>query len=131
MKLKHVGLNIQRKEELVEFYQNILGFQFEYQFDLSAGLCDDIFGVNKQLKVFMYKQEDILFELFVHAVKPGKSFSHICIEVKDREKIATKCEQSSYQVIRIKRIDKPDILFVKDKAENIFELKMGNNENLS
>ena len=123
MKLDHIGLNIQRKEELVDFYQNILGFQFEYQFDMSAELCDDIFGVNKQLKVFLYKREDILLELFVHSVNPGKSFSHICFEVKDRERIATKCEQSRYQVIRIKRIDRPDILFIKDKAGNVFELK--------
>ena len=123
MELKHVGLNIQRKEELVDFYQNILGFQFEYQFDMSAELCDDIFGVNKQLKVFLYKREDILLELFVHSVNHGKSFSHICFAVKDRERIATKCEQSRYQVIRIKRIDRPDILFVEDKAGDVFELK--------
>ena len=123
MKLNHIGLNIQSEEEIVNFYQNILGFQFEYQFDMSAELCDAIFGVNKQLKVFLYKREDILLELFVHSVNPGKSFSHICFEVKDRERIAAKCEQSSYQVIRIKRIDKPEILFVLDEAGNVFELK--------
>ncbi len=131
MKLNHVGLNIQSEEEIVDFYQNILGFDFEYQFDMPTELGDEIFGVNKQLKVFLYKREDILLELFVHSVNAKKSFSHTCFEVEDREKIATKCEQSKYQVIRIRRIDKPDILFVKDKAGNIFELKMGNNENLS
>jgi catechol 2,3-dioxygenase-like lactoylglutathione lyase family enzyme len=123
MELKHIGLNFQRKEELVDFYQNILGFQFEYQFDMSAELCDDIFGVNKQLKVFLYKREDMLLELFVHSVNLINGFSHICFAVEDREIIATKCEQSRYQVIRIKRIDNPDILFVKDKVGNIFELK--------
>ncbi len=124
MKLNHVGLNIQGKEELLDFYQNILGFHSEYQFELPAEMCDKIFGVNKQLKVYSYKRDDIFLELFVYPVKPLKSFSHICLELEDRESIATKCEQSKYQVIRIKRIDRPDILFVKDKAGNVFELKL-------
>lgn len=123
MELKHVGLNIQSEEELVDFYQNILGFQFEYQFDMSAELCNEIFGINKRLKVFMYKKADVLLELFIHSVKPVKGFSHSCLEVQDRGSIAAKCEQNNYQVIRIKRIDRPDILFVKDKAGNAFELK--------
>jgi len=123
MKIHHVGLNIQSEEETVDFYQNILGFHFEYQFDMPTELGDNIFGVNKQIKVFLYKKEDTLLELFVHSVNPYKSFSHICFEVKDRESIAAKCEKNKYQVIRIKRIDRADILFVKDKAGNIFELK--------
>jgi catechol 2,3-dioxygenase-like lactoylglutathione lyase family enzyme len=125
MKLYHVGLNIQSEAEVVNFYQNILGFHFEYQFDMPAELGNNIFGVNKQLKVFLYIKEDILLELFVHSVNTGNSFSHIGFEVKDRESIATKCEESKYQVIRIKRTEKADILFVKDKAGNIFELKNG------
>jgi len=124
MKLNHVGLNVKSEEEIVNFYQNILGFHSEYQFELPAEMCDNIFGVNKQLKVYSYKRDDIFLELFIHSENPGNSFSHICLELEDRESIATKCEQSKYQVIRIKRVDRPDILFVKDKAGNIFELKL-------
>ncbi len=123
MKLNHVGLNVQSEGEIVDFYQNILGFHLEYQFDLPAEMCDKIFGVNKQIKVYSYKRDDIFLELFVYPVKPLKGFLHTCLELEDRESIATKCEQSSYQVIRIERVDRPDILFVKDKAGNIFELK--------
>jgi len=62
-------------------------------------------------------------ELFVYAVAPGKGFPHICLEVTNREKIVTKCEQWHYPVLRTKRDDKPDLLFVQDKAGNLFELK--------
>jgi catechol 2,3-dioxygenase-like lactoylglutathione lyase family enzyme len=127
MKLNHTGLNIQSEEEVIDFYQNMLGFHFEYQFDLSAELAKDIFGLNKSVKAFLCKREDILLELFVHTGYPDKGFSHICLEVKDRESIAAKCKDNGYQVIRIERSDRPDILFVKDKGENIFELKMDNN----
>jgi len=125
MQLNHIGLNIQSEEEIVNFYQNILGFHFEHQFDMPVELGNNIFGVNKQLKVFLYKKENILLELFVHSANRGNSCSHICFKIKDRDSIATKCEESNYQVIRIKRIEKADILFVKDKAGNIFELKDG------
>ena len=131
MKLHHIGLNIQSENEIEDFYQNILGFHFEYQFDLPEELVNNIFGLHKQITVFLYKREDILLELFVHTINADRGFSHICLEVKDRESIAAKCEKNGYQVIRIKRNDKADILFVKDKIENIFELKIKNNENLS
>ena len=123
MKLNHVGLNIQSEEEIVNFYQNILGFHFEYQFDMPTELSHNIFGINKQLKVFLYKKGDALLELFVYSVNPNKRFSHLCFEVKDRESIAAKCEKSRCQVIRIKRIDRNDILFVKNVSGNIFELR--------
>ena len=123
MKLSHIGLNIQRKEELVDFYQNILGFYFEYQFALNTVFATKIFGVTKQPEVFLYKNENLYFELFVYPENTTMGFTHICIEVIDREKIAKKSENAGYPITRIQRNDKPDILFIKDKAGNIFELK--------
>lgn len=123
MKLNHIALNIQSEEEAVDFYQDILGFHFEYKFDLSAEMAKDIFSINKVSKAFVYKKEDVVLELFVHADSEVKGFTHLCIEVKDREKIAVACEEKGYPVVRIKRTDKADLLFVKDKAGNVFELK--------
>jgi len=124
MKIDHVGLNIQSEEEIVDFYQNILGFHFEYQFDLKLVLATKIFGIEKQPKVFLYNNENMQLELFVYPEKTKQGFAHICIEVIDREIIAKKCENAGYPPItRIQRNDKPDILFIRDKAGNIFELK--------
>jgi len=74
----------------------------------------------------LYKREGILLELFVHSSVPNHGFSHICLEIKDRENIVSRCEESEYKVVRIKRNGRTDMLFIKDKAENIFELKEGN-----
>lgn len=123
MKLNHIGLNIQRKEELVDFYQNILGLYLEHQFDLKPVLATKIFGIGKQSEVFLCKNENIVLELFVYPENTTLGFAHICIDVVDREIITKKCEKAGYPIIRIKRDDKPEILFVKDKAGNIFELK--------
>lgn len=124
MKLNHAGLNIQSEDEIVNFYENILGFNLEYQFDTPPELSDNIFGINKQLKVFLYKKEALLFELFVHFENFKQGFSHLCLEVKDREQMITKCEKCDYKVKRIERNNRPDLLFIEDKAGNIFELKI-------
>lgn len=131
MKLNHIGLNIQRKEEVVDFYHNILGFHLEYQFDLKSSLAANIFSMGKQSEVFLYKKENLLLELFIHHENTTQGFAHICIEIKEREKIAGQCEDAGYPVIRIRRNNKPDLLFIKDKTGNIFELKNESNENLS
>ena len=123
MKLNHIGLNIQGKEELINFYQNILGFHLEYQFDLNPVLALKIFGVEKQPEVFLYTNKNVHLELFVYPEQSIQGFTHNCIEVTDREIIAKKCTNEGYQITRIQRNDKPDILFIRDKAGNIFELK--------
>jgi len=122
MKLNHIGLNIQRKEEMVDFYQNILGFHLEHQFDLKSSLATNIFGMGKQSEVSLFKKENLLLELFIHHENTTQGFTHICIEVKEREKIAEKCGDAGYPVIRIPRSNKPDLLFIRDKIGNIFEL---------
>lgn len=123
IKLNHIGLNIQSETELVDFYQNILGFHLEHQFELNSVFASKIFGMNKQPEVFHYKNENLYFELFVYPEKTTQGFAHICIEVIDRDIIAKKCENMGYPVTRIQRNDKPDILFIRDNAGNIFELK--------
>lgn len=123
MKLNHVGLNIQGKEELVDFYQNILGFQPEHQFNLTPVLATKIFGIGKQVEVFLFKNDNLVLELFVYPGNTKQCFAHICIDVANREIIAKKCKNAGYPIKRIQRNDKPDILFVEDKAGNIFELK--------
>ena len=127
MRLNHIGLNIRRKEELVDFYQNLLGFHLKHQFDLKSSFAANIFGIEKRQEVFLYKKQDLLIELFIYPENTKQGFAHICIEVKDREKIAGKCEDAGYPVTRIQRSGKPGLLFIKDKAGNIFELKNESN----
>ena len=123
MKLSHIALNIESKEELVDFYQNILEFNLEYQFELNSDFATKFFGITKQADVFLYKNEDLQLELFINTANKNIGFSHICIEVLDREIIAEKSAKAGYPVLRIERTDRPDVLFVKDKSGNIFELK--------
>ncbi len=123
MKLNHIALTIESKEELKDFYQNILGFKLEYEYDIDANLADTIFGVSKETEVFRYSKNDLHFEFFVSDKKTTPIFTHIGVDVEDREAVATKCKKAGYKVTRVERSHKYDLLFVSDKAGNKFELK--------
>ena len=123
MKLNHIALSIQNKEELTDFYQNILGFRLAYQYEIDATLSSTLFDINKPAEVFRYSKNDLHIEFFVSNAKTIPAFAHIGIEVENREVIADKCKRAGYQVIRVERKEKYDLLFVSDKAGNKFELK--------
>lgn len=124
MELSHIGLNIKDKNELVDFYENILGFNLEYQFEMDSAYAKQLFTLEKPTEVFLYKKDLLSLELFVQPEAIPDGFSHVCIQINDRDFIAEKCKNSGYPVIRITRNNKPDILFIKDKAGNSFELKI-------
>jgi len=123
MKLTHIGLNVQSKEELVDFYQNILDFHLDYQFNLDSVLTNKIFGIREQIEIFLYTDENMKLELFVCPEPLKLGFSHICVEVTDRDMIVHKGKIAGYPVIRIERNNKPDMLFIRDKSGNVFELQ--------
>lgn len=123
MKLNHIALTIQNKEELVSFYQNILGFSLEYQFEIDATLSGTIFGIDKQVEVYRYSKDNLHFEFFIATEKTMPAFAHIGLDVEDREAMAEKCKKAGYEVTRMEREEKYDLIFVRDKAGNKFELK--------
>ncbi len=123
MKLKHIALNIQKKEELVDFYENILGFHLVHQYELNATFAQKIFGIDTQTDVFIYSNFTIDIELFILPEKTKKGFAHICVETEDRDILVERCKKGGYQIIKIEREEKEDLIFIIDNAENKFELK--------
>ncbi len=123
MKLNHIALSIQNKEEIIDFYQNILDFCFEYKYEIDETLSSTIFNIEKPVEVFKYSKNDLYFEFFITTEKTIPAFAHIGIELEDREVIIEKCKKAGYQVTRVERKEKHDLLFVSDKAGNKFELK--------
>ena len=123
MKLNHIALTIQNKEDLIDFYQNILEFSFEYQYEIDPTLASTIFDIEEQTEIFRYSKDNLDLELFVSTEKTIPAFAHIGVDVADREMILEKCKKAGYEITRVERKDKYDLLFVSDKAGNKFELK--------
>ena len=122
MKLEHIALTIFDIKEVKNFYINILGMTELKTFVLNKIVTQKIFNINKDASVFFLQKDDLFFEIFVSNEKLKKGFNHICISVKDRENLIEKSEAQNYQSIRIKR-DFSDLIFIKDKSGNIFEIK--------
>jgi catechol 2,3-dioxygenase-like lactoylglutathione lyase family enzyme len=130
MQLNHIGLNISDVSEVKHFYQDVLGLQLERGFDISRPVSQKFFGINGATKVFIVRNAHLRLELFVYDSPLKMGYGHLCVEVADREQTVLKCEEKLYRILRMKR-EKGDLLFVKDKAGNIFELKNMPDENLS
>jgi catechol 2,3-dioxygenase-like lactoylglutathione lyase family enzyme len=122
MRLNHIGLNISHAGEPNQFYQEILGFVPLHDFSLPKDISHLLFGIEEETKVFVLQNGQVKLELFLHHHPIAPGYAHLCLEMDDREETVRKGSASGYQVIRRKR-EKGDLLFIKDKSGNLFELK--------
>ena len=125
MNLEHVALNIADLKEIESFYCEILGMSEIRHFVLDKNLAREIFGIEKETTVYQLKKNEIFLEIFLIPERFEYGFSHLCISISNREEIANKADQNGYSCMRLKR-GNSDMIFIKDKSGNIFELKQSN-----
>ena len=125
MNLEHVALTITDPKEIKNYYHEILGMVEIRNFKLEKDLAREIFGIEKETTIFHLQKDELLLEIFLIPERFENGFSHLCISISDREEIANKAHQNGYACIRLKR-GNPDMIFIKDKSGNIFELKQTN-----
>jgi len=121
MKLEHIAITINHSDEIINFYERILGMEQERNFVLDKTLSTKIFGVNGNLPVYLMKREDFVLEIFIYKQKL-QSVNHLCISVENRENLIKEVQEKGYETIIIER-EQPDLVFIKDKSGNIFEIK--------
>lgn len=122
MKLNHIGLNIAGASEVDHFYTSILKCWPDKNFELTEAFSMEVFQQKGATRVFTVRNADMVLELFLTKEIHPLAYQHLCIEVGDRDHIAEKARAYGYPVIRIKG-KSADLLFIKDKAGNIFELQ--------
>ena len=118
----HIGITIKDRAEVENFYKNILGFELIKIFTISASLSEKIFNLEKDVEVALVCRKDFTIELFICKIKNKQNYEHICIMVENREQIIKKALENNYPCIIIER-DPFDIVFIRDKAGNLFEIK--------
>lgn len=65
MNLEHIALTVTDYKEISRFYQEILGFSEVRSFVLKKDLAREIFGIEKETKVFHLQKDDLLLEIFL------------------------------------------------------------------
>ena len=122
MKLEHIGITINEKSEIQDFYVNILGMKVIREFVLVKKLALQLFNIEKDVPVFLLEKNNVTLELFIINNKVAPIFNHFCFSVENRDEIYNKSVVSRYKNYRKKR-EFSDLIFIYDKAGNIFELK--------
>ena len=122
MKLEHIAITVSEPADIKDFYLDILGMKEVKKFVLNKVLANKIFGINNETLVFLLQKEDIFLEVFVTPEQKKQSFEHICFAVNNREELVENCLRQNYECIRIER-DLFDLVFIKDRSGNIFEIK--------
>jgi len=122
MQLNHIGINITDETDIQRFYEEILGFQRERDFSIAASIARQFFAIHREVKIFLLKKGQFKLELFVHDEPVRCGFSHLCIEVDNRETIIQQCKAKGFPVLRMKR-ENGDLIFIQDTSGNRFELK--------
>jgi len=122
MELNHIALTVTDHQEIIDFYQDILGFQTMRVFELEEKLTEKIFGIQTDVAIAVLTRDELTFEIFISQTPLRHGFAHICLNVKNRDAIIRKAENLGYEVISIDR-GSYDLIFIRDKNGNLFELK--------
>lgn len=122
MKLEHVALSITDPEDINHFYQDILGMKKVKDFVITRSLANDLFCIDTDTQMYLYQKDQVFFELFIINKLRLESFNHTCIAVPDRRSVFEAAQKKGYTCIH-KQKEKSELLFIKDKSGNLFELK--------
>ncbi len=120
--LNHIGITINDVSEIKNFYQAVLGLEIVKQFTINEDLSNQVFQINKETEVYVMKKDDLILELFINENPDFKSYNHICINVHSRSNLIKQAKNNNYTCIIIPR-ETFDLVFVKDRLGNIFEIK--------
>ena len=120
--LNHVALKCNDEKEAKTFFSDVLGLPLSKKFELSGDLSKAIFGINDNVDILVYDNDETRFEVFIGDVGKKHGYEHTCIEVDDKKKFIERCKKHEIEPLTIKKEGK-DLLFVRDYCGNLFEVK--------
>ena len=121
--LQHVALQYTNKKKAEIFFNEILGLNLIKTYELSKKLSDVIFGIKKEVKIMVYGNEKIYFEVFLTEQQIDHGFVHLCIEISDKETFIERCINNGINPICVKKREKT-LIFIRDFAHNLYEIKV-------
>jgi catechol 2,3-dioxygenase-like lactoylglutathione lyase family enzyme len=112
------------EEKADKFYKEFLGLNKLRCFEVSAEMAQKIFNLKVNYKVIVYSNDQFRVEIFIDEKYKGdkNSIPHVCIEVKDREKLILKAEKMGIDYTKIPK-QNSYYLFIRDYNGNLFEVK--------
>ena len=123
MRLRHAGLTCSSEENSDRFYKDLLGLNKSAPKTLPADLSRAIFGLDTELQMISYMDDNVHFEIFI--TNPSRAsqsrIDHLCLEVDDLDEFIAKCRHMQVAVNLVPKGDKT-LTFIKDFDGNLFEV---------
>lgn len=120
--MNHVALHAKNKPKDADFFLKCLHAKKLKTFDLTAELCYKIFNINEPVEIIVYELGTIRFELFYTHQNISKGFTHICLNVPNKEEFIHVCTKEGLHPFTVEK-DGKSILFVRDFSDNLYEIK--------
>lgn len=120
--LNHIALQYDNKKDAEIFFSDILGIKKIRSFSLTEEFSNEIFGIDQPVDIDVFDNGDIRFEIFYTDIKNNLSFTHVCIEIDDKELFIDKCKKNGLKPYFVKKGEK-NLLFVRDFSDNLYEIK--------
>ena len=124
MRLHHAALVSRSETHADRFYGDILKLRKIKTAELKNDLASSLFEIDTECLLILYGNDDFAIEVFVPRQVPSKKepFTHLCLEVDDRDEFLERCRSAGLKVKLVPRGDS-QICFVQDFDGNQFEIK--------
>jgi len=121
--LRHIGIHIHDKNEVNDFYRDILSFQELNRFDLNNKTAQNVFGTCNLIEVVRMKQFELIIELLICPEEKATGMTHLALEYWKADSVMAKAKEKGYTTIEFPKENDRTARYIKDKAGNIFEIK--------
>ena len=103
MRVKHVGLTCSSEENSDKFYQDLLGLIKSRPKILPADLSSAIFGLDAELQIIDYKDDNTHFEIFIGYQDSNRfpAIAHHCLEIDDLYEFIERCRSMKLEIKQI------------------------------
>ena len=118
----HIGITINNREDIKNFYKDILGMQEIKEFKIPAEISRKIFKLDKNTPIVTLAKENFVLELFYCQDEVTPVYNHIGIYQNNRMAFVDRVEEKGYPVHIISRENKKELIFIEDHSGNKFEI---------
>jgi catechol 2,3-dioxygenase-like lactoylglutathione lyase family enzyme len=121
--IEHVALECDSIEHAQMLYEDVFQCSLERSFELPSEFADQVFSVKKNVKAFVYKADNNIFEVFITNIKDvSNGFSHVCISVNNMTDFFSRCKKNDLNLYTVRKNEK-QYVFLRDMIGNLFEVK--------
>jgi len=125
MRIGHIALASSSEEKANRFFKDALGLKVLRSTTIPANLSKQLFGIDRELKVIDFGNEEMKFEVFIAnggREAPSRKLDHVCFEVENREAMLKKWSEMGFEILQVPKGDS-FVVFLKDEDHNLFEIK--------